>query len=146
MGLSALEEDGSLALGGYAVDLAGIACPHKEVASGVEGQRPDVLGLGVVENVCLAIVGNSIDLAIGRGSRVHAIIFVNRYGVDFDRLKLREGFLFSARRDAVQFGSWPASRIEAALGIARQRPEIGGRRVVQLFEARSQRQPPVAAK
>src|ERR1039458_9801034 len=46
----------------------------------IEGQRPDVLRFGVVENLRLSVAGDAIDLAVGRRGRIHPIAPVHEIG------------------------------------------------------------------
>src|ERR1039457_4909445 len=84
---------------------------REQMAGGIENQRPDVLGLGVVEHLRLAVARDAIDLTVGRSSRIYAIVAVHRNGVDLQRVQVGQQLALTVRRDAVQLGAGAAAGI-----------------------------------
>jgi hypothetical protein len=140
-----LEKNGPFTIRGHAVDFAVVARGHKEIAFAVERQRPNVFCFGVVEDLEFAVRRDFVDFAIGGRAHKDAVLVIDRDGMNLDRLEFREGLFLSAGRNAKQLGAGSATGIEIALGIARQRPQIGGGRIVKLFKPRGEREAPVAA-
>ncbi len=81
--------------------------------------------VGVVEHLRLAVAGNAIDLAVRRGGRRRRGPGVNGDGVDLQAVEFGNGAALAARRDAEELGARPAAGVEVALGILRQRPQVG---------------------
>ena len=145
MGFFALEEHGPFAIRGYAVNFALVTRGDKEIAFAIEGQRPNVFCLRVVEDLGLAVRRDFVDFTIGGRAHKDTVFVIDRDGMNLDRLKFCECLLLPAGRNAKQLGARSAAGIEIALGIARQRPQIRGGRIVNLFKPWRQREAPVAA-
>ena len=144
-----LEEQLALVGRGHAVDSALIARGDKQRSRGIKSDGPDVLLLGIVIGLKAARAVHPVDLAIGAGCREQLIFGVqsqrvNRRAGDFHQ---RLGFPFGVGLiNAGAIRARPAGRrVDVALGILRQGPEIGLRGIMQLHHFRSQPHAAVAA-
>ena len=145
MGLVGVEEDRAFAVRRDAVDFTRVAGGHIEVAHAIKRERPDVLGLGIEEDFGLGFARDAVDLAVGRGGRVYAVLGVDGDGLHGETFQFRRQLAFAIGRDAVELGVGAAADVKHALGIARQRPQVGERRVEHFAQFRRQGNQAVAA-
>jgi hypothetical protein len=126
-----------------------VAGGQVEVALGVERHRPGVLGLGVVEELGLAVGGNAVDLGVGRSGGVEAVVAIEREGVDFQGVQFRQDAAFPLRRDHVDARAGVARSaargVEIAARVLDDRPQVGRRGVQQFREGGREREAAVAA-
>ena len=116
------------------MNLALIAGGDEQVAFAVEGHGPDVLWLGIVEDLRLAVAGDAVDLAVGRSGGIDPIFGIDRDGVDLQAVEFGQHFAFAVGRNAEELGAGAAAGVQVAFGIVRQRPQIGGGGIEQLVE------------
>ncbi len=92
----ALEEHGTSAIRRHAMDFARVAGGDKKIAFSIERQRPDIFGLGIVEDFELAVRRDLVDFAIGGSAYEDAVLAIDGDGMNLDGRKLREGLFLSA--------------------------------------------------
>ena len=98
MRLLAFEEHRTFSIWRHAVNLALIARGDEKIASRIKGQCPNVFGFGIVIIFALAILRNSVDLAVWRGRDEHLIFFIDGNRVDLESLEFSERLFFARRR------------------------------------------------
>ena len=131
---------------GATVDLALIAGRDEQVACGIAHHRPDVLLFGVVEDFA-SCRSHRRDRSCRRAPSRHRRDPSNRSrwrGFRARRTR-RSSRALPFGANAEELGAGTAAGIEVAVRIARQRPEIGGRRVEDLACLRREREASVAA-
>ena len=134
----------------HAMNLSAVSGGDVQIAILGERQRPDVLGLGIVEHVGLAGRVYAIHFPVRRCGRVHPILPVDRDRLHRDSVQLRQQFPLAPSVDREQLGprsaQAAAAGVEDSLGIARHGPQNSGRRIVHFPQPRSHRQPAIARK
>src|SRR5215468_6155790 len=104
MRLFTAEEDAAFAVRGHTMDLALVARGHEHFALAVEGQRPDIFGLGIVEDFGFSRRGHLVDFAIRAGGYEHLVLAIDYDRMHFESVEGSQSLLLAARRDPVQPG------------------------------------------
>src|SRR5580698_11001789 len=103
----------------------------------------------IVEQFGLAVGADLVNLAVGIGGRVHLVLRVEHNRVDFETIQLRKGTALSSAVDDEDPGCSAAGAaargVKVALGVGRQRPEIGRGGIEDLGEFWSQKDAAVGA-
>ena len=137
VGLLALEEHRTLAVGRHAMDFSGVAGADVKVAVGSEGHGPDVFLLGVVEDFGLGVgvagTIEAVDLAVRRSGDVHPILLVDNDGVDFQGVELGDLAAAAIGIDAEEARVGTATGIDDSVRIAGEGPQIGAGGIEELF-------------
>ena len=115
MGLIRLEEHRAFAVWCDLMNLTLLSGRHIQVARRIAEHGPDVFLFRIVKLLRLSIGADAVDLPVGRCRRIDAVLRIDRDGVDFERIELRDLFAFAVRRNAEELCARTPRRVEIAV-------------------------------